>query len=48
MKTKNIINIREEYEAPQIEIVDIDNEGILASSLEGFGDGGGYRGSGWE
>ena len=47
METKNIINIREEYVAPQIEIIAIDNECILASSLADFGDGGGYQEPGW-
>ena len=47
METKNIINIREEYEKPQIEIITVDNEGILAMSTTDFGDSGGYRGSGW-
>ena len=31
----------EEYIKPEIEVVEIDNEGILASSITGFGDGGG-------
>ena len=43
----SIVNIKkvaltaEEYVKPGIEIIEIDNEGILASSTVGFGDGGG-------
>ena len=34
----------EAYTKPTIEIIAIDNEGILASSSGTFGDGGGYDG----
>ena len=43
----SIVNIKkaalttEEYVKPEIEIIEIDNEGILASSTVRFGDGGG-------
>jgi len=39
---KNAVLASEEYVEPEIEIIEIDNEGILAASgsLDGFGDGG--------
>jgi hypothetical protein len=45
MNTENIKYLAltsEEYVKPQIEIIEIDNEGILAASINpgGFGDGG--------
>jgi len=44
--TKNIALTEEEYVKPQIEVIEIENEGILAASSDagGFGDGGGYDG----
>ena len=47
MKTENLIEnvneaeVNEVYEEPTIEIIEIEIEGILCSSGEGFGDGGG-------
>ena len=53
MRTDNIKAslAKEEYVKPQIEIIAIDNEGILASSepgnAGGFGNGGGLADPGW-
>ena len=47
MNTDNIryMALIEEYVKPEIEVIEIDNEGdIFASSAGGFGDGGGYDG----
>ena len=45
---KNVALASEEYVKPEIEIIEIDNEGILAASgdLGGFGDGG-HGGETW-
>ena len=45
--TKNIVLTEEEYVKPQIEIIEVENEGVLASSAAGFGDGGGFESPGW-
>lgn len=48
MKTEKIIEktndfeVNEVYEEPTIEIIEMEIEGILCSSGEGFGDGGGF------
>jgi len=34
----------EAYVKPEIEVIAVDNEGILASSAGKFGDGGGHEG----
>ena len=34
----------EAYVKPEIEVIAVDNEGILASSAGKFGDGSGYNG----
>ena len=34
----------ETYVKPEIEVIAVDNEGILASSVGEFGDGGGHNG----
>ena len=44
---QNIALTEEEYVKPQIEVIDIENEGILASSAGSFGNGGGYQSPGW-
>ena len=41
---KNIIYQPIEYITPSIEIIEIENEGILAASGEGFGFDGGHEG----
>jgi len=47
--TKNIALTEEEYVKPQIEIIEVENEGILAASSGsgGFGPGGGYEDPTW-
>jgi len=41
----NVVLTEEEYVKPRIEVIEIENEeGILASSAGGFGDGGSYNG----
>ena len=47
MNTENIKNTALTpgmYVKPAIEVITVDNEGILASSAGEFGDGGGYDG----
>ena len=50
---KQAVAAKEEYVKPQIEIIEIDNEGILASSdntpsgAGGFGNGRGASSPGW-
>ena len=39
--TKNIALTEEEYVKPRIEIIEVENEGILAAS-SGFGSSGGF------
>ena len=41
---ENIVLTTEEYVKPEVEVIEIENEGILASSAGGYGDGGGYDG----
>ena len=39
----NVVLTEKKYVKPQIEVIEIENEeGILASSVSDFGDGGGY------
>ena len=45
--TKNIALTEEEYVKPQIEIIEVENEGVLASSATGFGSGGGFEDPLW-
>ena len=47
MNTENVkytALTEEQYVKPAIEVIEIENEGVLASSAGGFGDGGGYNG----
>ena len=50
MESQNINTVvltEEQYVKPAIEVIEIENEGVLASSAGGFGDGGGYIDPGW-
>ena len=50
MNTENINNTavtEQKYVKPQIDVIEIENEGILAASSGSMDDGGGYWAPGW-